>query len=112
MLTADVLTAGLTGASTGASFVAGALSTAADFFVPVVVRADTELDGRALARAGPACAVDFDDAPDGDVLLDVDDPFEAAEPVESAEATAGTEAIAAPTPSATAEAPIQVSIRR
>ena len=44
-------------------------------------------------------------------MLDADDPFEPAEPVESADATAGTEAIAAPTPSATAEAPIHVNIR-
>jgi hypothetical protein len=64
-----------------------------------------------LVRAGPACADDFDESPD-DELLDVDDPFAAADPVESADATAGTEAIAAPTPSATADAPTQVNILR
>ncbi|BBY62869.1 hypothetical protein MHEL_11120 [Mycolicibacterium helvum] len=93
----------------GVALVVTVLSCTAVFLVPREGR--TGLDELGFFLAGPAWAFDFGDSPD-DELLDADDPFEAAEPVESAAATAGTEAIAAPTPSATAEAPIQVSTRR
>ncbi|AQT78872.1 hypothetical protein B1R94_05760 [Mycolicibacterium litorale] len=62
--------------------------------------------GRGFVRAGPACTVDF--AAPADEPLEAADPFECALLPVSADATAGMAAIAAPTPSATAEAPIQV----
>ncbi|WP_165774084.1 hypothetical protein [Mycolicibacterium sphagni] len=84
-------------------------SCTAVFLVFFGLRAEFAADGRGFCRAGPACGAELSLE---DELLDADDPFEAAEPVESADATAGTEAIAAPTPSATAEAPTQVNILR
>ncbi|WP_319435464.1 hypothetical protein [Mycobacterium sp. RTGN5] len=83
----------------------GVRVTDADAVVLFVARAGrlvTVFDGRGFVRLGPACAVGFD-GPLADELL---------EPVESADATAGMDASAAPTPSATAEAPTQVSTLR
>jgi hypothetical protein len=123
---------GLTAATVGvvsdatALFLVSVLPSAAFVVVSFVIRAvpaplfvavadvlggDTVVDDRGCWRPEPACAVDFEESPD-DELLDVAELFEPAEPVASADATAGTEAIAAPTPSTTAEAPTQVSIRR
>jgi hypothetical protein len=100
-------------AAADTDFVETVLSSTTDLLEVFVVRAgvDAEPDDRGFCRAGPACADDFDESP-VDELLDADESFEPADPVESADATAGTEAIAAPTPSATAEAPTQVNILR
>jgi hypothetical protein len=90
------------------------LSCPADVVVPLTARAGgllTVVERRSFVRVGPACVADFD-GPPAEELLDATDPFEPAEPVESADATAGIDAIAAPTPSATAEAPTQVNTLR
>ena len=63
---------------------------------------------RDSARVGPACAAARGE-PVGARLTEVDDPVEPDDSVESAAATAGIAASAAPTPSATAEAPIQAA---
>jgi hypothetical protein len=87
---------------------AAAAVTVAVFLVGLGFRLPAT-DDRGFCRAGPAFAVGLSL---DDELLEEAEPFEPAVPVESAEATAGTDAIAAPTPRATAEAPIQVSILR
>jgi hypothetical protein len=81
--------------------------------VPLACTAEDTFDedcGRDDEPVLDVCFVDLD-GPAADELLDVDASFDPVEPEASADATAGIEAMAAPTPSATAEAPIHVKTR-
>ncbi|WP_167107819.1 hypothetical protein [Mycobacterium sp. DL592] len=86
---------------------------AAGFLVDVaaVLAADAESPcagcGFFAARDDAECPVDFGDPPAVE-LLDADGPVDPVAPPSSADAT-GIDAIAAPTPSAMADAPIQVA---
>ena len=81
--------------------------------VPLACTAEDTFDndcGRDDEPASVVCFVDLD-GPAADELLDVDASFDAVEPEASADAIAGIDAMAAPTPRATADAPIHVNTR-